>query len=577
LRRLSIWEILGISHTRDRAEIRRAYARKLKVTNPEDDPEAFQALRSAYEQAISHLDAAYENVPTTEPSDANKAKTPEAPAANSWENLRDTPLTVDNKRSPLLSDLTRAYHDACARLEATLDVRSGADDNERLEALDTVLSAPNLELITEHQRAEIWLTRLIIDSQPQSDVLIAPVVKHFDWASRTRDNLEDGNESSPVRRWIVARGRDIGFLNRIKKPDSVFNYAYKILSRPWQRESLFKRLFSDSARHDVWEFLELIRRTHPAIEAELNAETVAMWDKRLERPGLSGVSAWMALLSLPCLLSILLATSSPEMFGGVLFICFMPPLWTGVRLIHAYGFARPHLWWKKHQRWQSNRWLAFGWGPAQVALLLLAAMPSSPALTAAVAALSLFVIWWVVTTGEPDRHSTKWSWKFRLAFSEIFLVVWWLLIGWSFPTWAALQMTFAVLAAAVVSGYGRMPLLSRWDELTRPLQKSILIALIGLAVAAMAILWLFWSTGRQETIAIAFAAVIILLHRVPALKVQSLITPMQSVITIVGAFAVGFMPDDGAIFIPAMGSIILGWVIVSCMLVFTAAPEELQE
>lgn len=66
---MSIWETLDIAPTRDEAAIRRAYARRLKSCRPDRDPEGYQQLREAFDEAKRQAAAQDEPGRTEEPVD----------------------------------------------------------------------------------------------------------------------------------------------------------------------------------------------------------------------------------------------------------------------------------------------------------------------------------------------------------------------------------------------------------------------------------------------------------------------------------------------------------------------------
>ena len=50
---MNFWSILGIPPTKNLKDIKRAYAKQSKVYHPEDDPENFQRLQKAYQEALA--------------------------------------------------------------------------------------------------------------------------------------------------------------------------------------------------------------------------------------------------------------------------------------------------------------------------------------------------------------------------------------------------------------------------------------------------------------------------------------------------------------------------------------------
>lgn len=84
------WSILGLRpDTADEKQVRSAYARLLKVHRPDQDPEGFQRLRSAYEQALEWLQFRALSEEDGPPDDAEE-----------WEPEEETPAVLEPPSAP---------------------------------------------------------------------------------------------------------------------------------------------------------------------------------------------------------------------------------------------------------------------------------------------------------------------------------------------------------------------------------------------------------------------------------------------------------------------------------------------
>lgn len=112
---MNCWQILGLEPGAEAREIKRRFAQRVKVNRPEDDPQAYQRLRDAYEQALAFTDD-HSSQPKVEPCVIAGVRplvlprvTPVSPPPpvireNGWADVLES-LLVESKRLPEAADL----------------------------------------------------------------------------------------------------------------------------------------------------------------------------------------------------------------------------------------------------------------------------------------------------------------------------------------------------------------------------------------------------------------------------------------------------------------------------------------
>ena len=413
----SIWKTLGISPTNEVDDIRRAYARRLKQVHPEDDPEGFQALRAAYEQASNmarrgwaapvaptspqaadddygdddafmehggHVwSARPENRQRAEdspggdwsPSPEQAWQRPEAiepdPTAHLSDDIRQE-LEGEHARGQAHAALCDALADAVHSSSTTLD--------DRLTALMAVFRSPAMASLDVHGRTERWLAHLISAGPASVEVLIEPAVQFFGWNdSRVGVDL---SHAQPV----IMRLRAMQAAMDIVRPGYKGHKAYGILTArqtPWRR---LCDLFVPGLDREVRLLLERIEREVPSLAARLSPPAVEAWRKRLDRPGLSNLIRLLLLVIVPPVLGGFTVLSGAfgvpnwPLFGAawVLWTCIAGL----IALSWVWGIGWPSRRWVMGYPWDQPLWKRMGWAPAALLLVPIGTvLPAHPVAT----------------------------------------------------------------------------------------------------------------------------------------------------------------------------------------------------
>lgn len=438
----TIWQILGVRPTRDVREIRRAYARRLKSANPEDDPGRFKTLRSAFEQALLVAKSRRQRGGAAGPATTTE------PAAAAGRQAAVSALVADERHN----------HEAlCARLEQLAASGDSSDGEAANEALKAILTSRALDDVGIYARTEKWLASLVNSNTPRSDPWLAPLIARFNWDGVPIDR------NDAARQMALSRQADLRFLEGLRDGRHPDRSALAALTRPPSGADHWLRLLTPGVPSKVRNLLAVIRIRRPSLLVDTDAQALRWWGEYLTRPALSPLAIWAVLVA-PIVLGIVLGRAS-ALRGLVVYLLSLVCL-ACLALTHLYGIVWPRRLWNERWAHGAPLWLRLGWAPSSLLLPIAAALlPPSSTATVGVAVTALAIGAWVAITGEPDRRKSGVPWPIRMIMRQAPLVAWWAFISSSFSKGALVQMSVALGAGIVACSLGAMSLLET-EELT---------------------------------------------------------------------------------------------------------------
>lgn len=509
------WQILGVRPTIDQAAVRRAYAKRLKQTHPEDDPEGFKLLRWAFDTALAQTrrQVAYDEPAGALPAAPEARPRPRGDTVSGPNVARPGQPGPAQDRAELEDERAslEALRAACARVEALVEDPS-SDRAARREAMERAIALAKPLSIAMRERAEDWTARLIGRNTAETDSLITVAMDGFGW--------EDGRvgRQSPAAEVVLARYHDLRYLQVLGATSGPDGDAFSALKgRPTLLRKLWWRLHP-LLRSRVGSFLNRIGRERPAIINSLDPDALEWWQAYLSRPRLSAAGIWIAVVA-PFFISLFLIRPGPVgRFWSAYFALL--PLSALLVGLHLYAIQWPRKLWAERWAWRAPALAKFGWAPAALlAVLGASAAPVSAASTIVFAVLGAGIVLWAAITGEIDRSPgrgadwrmysyvslftlafwmTQWAWRpgmrypwpLRALFAFAYLAWCWSVAHNVMAPAEWRQIALPVAAAAASFVLGGHTLAWEWQELG-PALRAILAG--GLAAATALVAALLWS------------------------------------------------------------------------------------
>ncbi|MGH7019432.1 MAG: hypothetical protein ACREEY_06115 [Brevundimonas sp.] len=496
----SIWRELAISPSTDEREIRRAYARRLKIVHPEDDPEGFQTLRAAFDQAMNHARHAAWSGQDWDEDEAVDEELDAAPPPVATDHAASV-STLDQapQQDPALvaeierDRAERAEHQRrCDALSEALR-HPTPDDEAVLTALVAVFRSPALGALDVHDSTEHWLGQMAGQRGPGIGVMLEPTITFFGW-----DHQPVGHHWNPGLGALQHR-YDLETIHRLRNPASASHEAFMALSRPMTPRERIRARLSFGVKPRIVELLAKIDADMAYAQAYLNQETVAWWREHLSRPRFDGGAFWTVIGAMILGGFFGWAGADPK---GVSTIGLFAGAGVGIAFSGIVILGRHYL--IALPRWRIARqhtplpfWRSGGWGPATAVLLVATAL--APAGLSRDAALGLSAViglgglglaYWAIITidSETWRMRLHWLW----AWPPVALPLW-AICGFAIKEHAPFCVALAL--ALVILAIGGVHLSRRWPD-QAPKRQWAMGLLAGLAAVSGGLAYIslyFWT------------------------------------------------------------------------------------
>lgn len=614
----SIWSVLGIEPTPDVVAIRRAYAAVLKRTNPDDDPAGFARLRQAYEQALVQARivaaaaaqrgaqrAAVTEAPTSQPreaaaSEAGAARAPEAPSATPGvvplsaaeassatpetapsrapEALRPTPPGAEvshvalsaptpgpmvaprSTPPPPIPPAVDQLRNAFLALKQAVTATPPADPPTLQALLAACLNSSALQTLSVQLEFEPVVVQFLLQTLPVTQCLLETVIERWKWRERLR------TRSGPGIAALLAHAENLRVIEQLRVASP---RVHRSITQPPRPFWLWLEIVFLNLHQSVRQALGHFRSVSPGL---FDPKALQWWTRFMTaphiRPGMIRLTLVFTVIGIVDVSleasdhTHLLRLSALGALIGCLAGLVPTLLWWGL------------IDWPRHKlravRQGSSRLWRFGWAPACLAALFLAALcpPDSAPFMYVALLVGFGILTWALVMA-PGLSESKVTAPLRrlggLLVVNLPLLVWWLVSSDAAPILPTMAMSI-IFGVSLLAFAITQPLL--WSEFLHDLRVEgrqwARVGVIVLALAGLALAWVTNPGMLGGRLLFAYLIAVVLVHRTPVCNLSIDQAKGRYYIGMVGGlFLVPLLRGENASLLRAGGVAFMAGVVAS--------------